>query len=107
MQDWRFDDLTRSLGRATSRRQVFKGLLGGLAAAFVTRSVDTQKAAAAPPCDPQQCKDAAFAAFEACLKGCGNPSRKGPAVAICRAECTASFFLMERECHNSPTGCFR
>lgn len=51
MDERRFDDLTRALGRATTRRQVLKGLLGGLAAALVPAVIarDAAPAAAAPP----------------------------------------------------------
>jgi hypothetical protein len=59
MQNWRFDDLTRSLGKATSRRGVLKGLLGGLAATLVGRSLHASDAAAAG-CDVKKCKDAAL-----------------------------------------------
>jgi hypothetical protein len=49
MQDWRFDDLTRTLGKATSRRQVLKGLIGGaLGLAAVSQS--TKRPAAAAGC---------------------------------------------------------
>ncbi len=52
MQDWRFDDLTRTLGRATSRRQVMKGLLAGVVTAVVGRSIRIPGvAAAAPTCN--------------------------------------------------------
>jgi len=58
MDNRRFDDLTRSIGRATSRRQVLKGLLGGLAAAMLPGLKAKQAAAAPlapiaqpPPCD--------------------------------------------------------
>ncbi len=52
MQDWRFDDLTRTLGRATSRRQVMKGLLAGVATVVIGRSVRIPGAfAAAPTCN--------------------------------------------------------
>ena len=62
MQDWRFDDLTRSLGHATSRRGVLKGLLGGLAALVVGRAIDVPDAAAAQ-CSVAQCKQDAFREF--------------------------------------------
>ena len=68
MHDWRFDDLTRTLGRATSRRQVLKGLLVGVAAALVGRSVDAPTVAAAGSCDAQACQDHASQLFEECLK---------------------------------------
>ncbi len=57
MQDWRFDDLTRSLGKSTSRRGVLKGLLGGVAAAVVGRSARVQDAGAVG----ETCSSAALA----------------------------------------------
>ncbi len=47
MQDWRFDDLTRSLGKATSRRQVFKGLLAGVVGITAASQTAKQPVAAA------------------------------------------------------------
>lgn len=59
MQDWRFDNLTRTLGQATSRRQVFKGLLGGLGAALLGRAVGAPGTAAAG-CSVQACERSAL-----------------------------------------------
>ncbi len=59
MQNWRFDDLTRTLGTATSRRQVFKGLIGGLVAAAAVRT-SNQPTAAAPGCSVRKCKEEAL-----------------------------------------------
>jgi hypothetical protein len=59
MEERRFDDLTRMLGQGTSRRTVLKGLLGGLAAALVGRSIDAPGAAAAN-CSVAHCMEAAF-----------------------------------------------
>ncbi len=67
MQDWRFDDLTRTLGGATSRRQVFKGLLVGVLAATVGRSIRATPASAASECSQATCRRRAEAAFSECV----------------------------------------
>jgi hypothetical protein len=85
MDERRFDDLTRTLGHATTRRQVLKGLLGGLAAALVPALIarDAAPAAAAPPptgsppppCDNASqalCDERAHQLFQLSLNSCLN-----------------------------------
>ena len=60
MEERRFDDLTRALGQATTRRQLLKGLLGtavgGMLAAVGVRSPDSVSAAS---CSKKTCKQQA------------------------------------------------
>ncbi len=75
MQDWRFDDLTRTLGKATSRRGVLKGLLGGIVAVVIAgRQTTTREVAAAGrSCSTtqlQQCYADAKARHNELLAGC-------------------------------------
>ncbi len=76
MQDWRFDDLTRSLGTATSRRGVLKGLLGGVAAVVIGRSISVPEAGAVgATCSSaalDQCYSDAKANRDANMTACGS-----------------------------------
>lgn len=58
MEERRFDALTRTLGAATTRRQVLKGVLGGALALLAGRSLGAPGAAAAS-CSVAHCKEAA------------------------------------------------
>lgn len=74
MQEWRFDNLTRTLGKATTRRQVLKGLAGGLAAAMVGRAAAPKPAAAATGhCgDNKSCRNEAATAYQTCRANGGT-----------------------------------
>jgi hypothetical protein len=110
VQDWRFDELTRTLGKATSRRQVLKGLLSGLAAVVVERTARSNpvEAASSGSCDVQECEKQAFADWLTCNRICtkGPCKRRGfgrqfgaPGLCLgCRATCTVNFKLAAREC---------
>ncbi len=112
MQDWRFDDLTRTLGKATSRRQVLKGLLAGLGATLIGRGAvpDVAAAATAEVCDRHQCVKQVYKATEDCFHACRAlyPPTKfgGSNGAICRFSCFANSLNQRRECMHNATGCF-
>ncbi len=57
MQDWRFDDLTRTLGKATSRRAVLRGLAAGLVAGLAT-TVRPNREAPSAEAAPRACSSA-------------------------------------------------
>lgn len=114
VQDWRFDDLTRTLGKATSRRGVLKGLLGGLVAAVVGNSLPGSATAvdAATTCnDKRACRERAFKQFEQCLAAAqlvngfrsGNLRRGGSGGRISAIVCEAQMRLDMLYC--SRTGC--
>ena len=107
MQDWRFDDLTRSLGRATSRRGVIKGLVGGLAAVAIGRSVGAPSAEAAN-CNKQACREAAmretiFYQTTTCHNICSD-RRLLLGCISCRINANRLFYKFLRECE-SEDGC--
>jgi hypothetical protein len=109
MQGWRFDDLTRSLGKATSRRQVLKGLIGGLGAAIIGRSATSPAAAGAFPtggCSPQSCRERALqdqidcntaCHALACKRGVG-PDGLSNLCLSCVTTCLANFEIAAHEC---------
>ena len=76
MQDWRFDDLTRTLGTATTRRGVLKGLLTGIAAVVVGHGLKTVPSAEAAPANcldgnhVRQCKAEAWGLWRICVQNC-------------------------------------
>ena len=79
MQDWRFDDLTRTLGKATSRRQVLKGLVAGIVGLSVASSASGASASQPEQCDDtyQQCIDEAEWAFKVEINTCwGDPKER-------------------------------
>ncbi len=128
MQDWRFDEITRSLGKATSRRQVLKGLLGGVAAAVVGGAA--KKTSAAPfsfpwfgadpfgssraTCSPAVCEKRAAADMQTCFKVCSqeacSPNWFGALFGGgvdsrtvcrgCRATCAINHSLAVQECRS-------
>lgn len=79
MDDRRFDDLTKLLGRRASRRAVFKGIATTALAAVVGRAaLSEQVASAAPPTQggvKQRVKKYCNAAGQAC-KNSLNPTRR-------------------------------
>jgi hypothetical protein len=83
MQSWRFDDLTRSLGKGASRRQVLKGLIGG-ALGLAAASQSTERPVAAAGC---QNPDAGGSITE-CRKAAAN------AYTVCRAEGRSFFYCL-------------
>ncbi len=109
MQDWRFDDLTRTLGMATSRRGVLKGLLGGLAAALVGRSIVAPSQVAAAGCDHRDCEKRAEQFFVNCLKaarlfgGGSTPGSSIPPSARSHLLCGLAMFAQLESCKQS--GC--
>ncbi len=109
MQDWRFDDLTRTLGTATTRRGVLKGLLAGVAAALVGRSIVEPSQVAAASCDHRDCEKRAAQFFVNCLKSTrlfGGGSRPGgsiPPSARNRTLCGLAMFAQLESCRQS--GC--
>ncbi len=107
MQDWRFDDLTRTLGRATSRRGVIKGLVGGLAAVAIGRSVGAPSAEAAN-CNKQACREAAmretiFYQTTTCHSICSD-RRLLLGCISCRINANRLFYKLLRDC-NTGDGC--
>lgn len=115
MQGWQFDDLTRTLGKAASRRQVLKGLLGGLGAAVLGRSVrghgssDVALAAPGEVCDRQRCMDDATGLFKICTTDCNALSpRHGyrhQEKLACILGCTTAYEIEKYECQHNATGC--
>ena len=98
MQSWRFDDLTRALGKATSRRQVLKGLLGGVTAASVARGGGL----AASGCSVAQCKADADAHYQEEYQACKQDGSRG--AGFCNI-----WFLIERSFNYRKcdrTGCY-
>lgn len=77
MEERRFDDLTRALGAARSRRQVVKGLLGGLIAAVIGQaSSPTLVGATGEPCSSAavtQCYTAAKQKRDETVAGLCSP----------------------------------
>ncbi len=126
MQDWRFDELTRSLGTATSRRQVLKGLIGGVAAILVGRSAPPTSAApfsfpwfggiwsggggADGVCNRQQCVGKAFGLWKICEGNCSSfNGRHGYGHYedfACTAACFTAFEQERYDCLHNATGCF-
>jgi hypothetical protein len=114
MQDWRFDDLTRSLGKATSRRGVLKGLLGGLVGLVVGGSAAAPAAAGVAPtggCSPQSCRERALqdqincnraCHALACKRGVGPDGRSNLCLS-CLATCLVNFEIAAHECRED--GC--
>ena len=126
MQDWRFDELTRSLGTATSRRQILKGLLGGVAATLVGRKVPPTSAAPwtfpwvggnpfgsrTATCSPAACEKRAAADMQTCFKVCnkeacspnwfgalfGSGSGSPDVCRGCRATCGINYAVAIQEC---------
>ena len=113
MQDWHFDDLTRTLGKATSRRQVFKGLLSGLGLALVGRAATAAPTSAAPGggCDAKHCEVQAVKDLMTCNSSCSStvckPTVGGPGLPNpcfgCYATCYGNFRIALHECRT--TGC--
>ena len=112
MEERRFDDLTRVLGAATTRRQVLKGIVGGMLAAIAGRTVRPGLAEAAPAevCDRHKCEQEAGQVMVSCLGNCqrtfhrhgfGNPSR----LAGCKLGCLSGWELEKQQCRTSPSGC--
>jgi hypothetical protein len=112
MEERRFDDLTRVLGAARSRRQVFRGLLGGVAAALVGRSLIPSLAEAAPfgGCSRQACERRATSDWLTCNASCNNVACGGhslrgePNVCLgCLGACIFNYEIAVRGCRAS--GC--
>ena len=107
MQDWRFDDLTRSLGKATSRRQVFKGLLAGIGATLVDRAVP-RSAVAAMSCSSSQyqtCASDATDKFQASKTVCAKSGGGGYAVAACQAVAVLTYEYEMKHCRRQYGNC--
>ncbi|MGA7669313.1 MAG: hypothetical protein WBW04_02760 [Nitrolancea sp.] len=107
MQDWRFDDLTRTLGRATSRRGVFKGLLGGLGAAIIGRSLPSQEVAAAScsTSEYQACLANASDQYSALKSNCSTTD--GPPIggSICLLFATLWYSRAIERCRRQFSNC--
>ena len=108
MQDWRFDDLTRSLGKATSRRGVLKGLLGGVAAVVMGRAVGAPDAAAAG-CSKEQCRQNAMRETilyqsTACNNICSDHRLLLGCIG-CRINANRLYYKFLRDCETGD-GCF-
>ena len=107
MQDWRFDDLTRTLGRATSRRSVFKGLLGGLGAAVLGRSLPAHDVAAAGCSSPQYqtCMDNASDQYGELKSQCSTTD--GPPIggSICLLFATLWYARATERCRQQFSNC--
>src|SRR6185437_3002579 len=111
MEERRFDDLTRVLGAARSRRQVLKAVLGGAAAALLGRVVAPSFAAAAPAevCNRAQCKAEVNQLFLICNNTCNVLSpRHGyrhQEKLGCVLACVAQKEFGDRDCEHNATGC--
>jgi hypothetical protein len=110
MEERRFDDLTRALGRATSRRQVLKGLLG-TAAGGILASVGlraAKPASAAKSCDVdllQQCQNKAYQTDIECNQRC-KAADAGPYFNFgCAAACYYPLQLDLAQCEQQY-GCY-
>jgi hypothetical protein len=109
MQERRFDELTRTLGRATSRRGVLKGLLGGVAAVLLGRSIEAPGAAAAG-CSVAACKAEAYrqwVAYDQAL--CNNLCHDRMmfvACVGCRMNTSQVLQMWQHEC-DTGDGCLR
>jgi hypothetical protein len=112
MEERRFDDLTRALGKATSRRGVLKGLLAGVTAMLAGNAVNPTQSAAAPGgCDANQCMQRAHTAWTDCQARCKAFScnhwtrTRGQSNCVgCQALCFATYEFTLRDCRE--TGCF-
>ncbi len=104
VQDWRFDDLTRTLGKATSRRQVLKGLVGGLVGISVVGRAAGVSAQVNEECDSeyQHCLDQADFALKADLATCiGYPKEK----AACKRSAKLSHRIHQAGCVSKHCSC--
>jgi hypothetical protein len=112
MEERRFDELTRVLGAARSRRQVLKGVLGGAAALLLGRGMAPAVADAAPAevCNRAQCRSEVHQLFLICAKNCGALSgRHGYGHnedAACTIACATQLAIGIRDCAQNATGCF-
>ena len=116
MEERRFDELTRTLGRATSRRGVLKGLLGGLAAVWVGKTSNPAAAHASLQrtanngsrvesvggCSVAQCIDDADKTFRQEYQACG--ANGSPGAALCVVAALFQRRSNEQSCRKS--GCF-
>ncbi len=99
----RFDALTRAVGRATSRRNLFRTIAGvaGILRGTVPRIVD-----AAPfVCSVPACRAAVTAVHSACADGCKDDDLQGVGPALCVAQCEVEFYLALKTCETTG-GCF-
>lgn len=113
MEERGFDELTRRLGAATSRRQVLKGLLGAFVGTLLA-SLGVKSpplAFAASTCDAgqiHQCEDQARIGFQASLNNCKKlrgMRGEGPAgMALCQAAAAWAFHEALQRCRNKH-GC--
>jgi hypothetical protein len=108
MQDWRFDDLTRTLGSVTSRRGVLKGLLGGLGAAVLGRALPSRDAEAASGCSSpeyQTCMDNASDQYGELKSQCSTTD--GPPIggSICLLLATATYARATARCRQRFANC--
>lgn len=108
MEERRFDDLTRRLGGATSRRQVLKGLLGGLGAALLS-CVPATVDAAGGTCSSQQyetCVTDAKTTYDSLTAHCGTVDGPAWAGSICALAATAEYTRLLAHCHSEqcPAG---
>ena len=109
MEERRFDDLTRALGKATSRRGVLKGLLGG-AFGLIAFQAREPRAIAAPaypgvPCDVRSCDARAESWYATdCIKEtCGKSFRAGQ-FGFCALSCWFAWRQRRNYCRDSQ-GC--
>ncbi len=107
MQDWRFDDLTRTLGKATSRRGVFKGLLGGLGVALLGRTASKSAAAATGCSSPQyeSCMADANTRYSALKSTCKTTDGPPIGKSICLGIATATYYRETQRCQQQFANC--
>ncbi len=112
MEERRFDAWTRALGAATSRRQVLKGVLGGVLAAVVGRSVEPAVVDAAPGsgCSVRACERKVSQFFTTCVEGCAvsgalRRTRDPRIKAYCRSNCYLASKALSEQCQHNG-GCF-